>query len=1169
MIPFTHLHLHTQYSILDGACNIKDLMAKVTADGMTAVAITDHGNMFGVMDFIGAATKAGVKPIIGCEVYVANNSRHDKDKNDKDDRSGNHLVLLAKNKQGYQNLVKMVSASWVDGFYYKPRIDKDLLRQYHEGIIASTACLGGEIPRLIEDEQMEKAEETLLFFKELFGEDFYIELQRHQSGNPEMDRDVYQHQVKVNAGLIELSQKYNVKIIATNDVHFINAEDAEAHDILICLNTGKDFDDEGRMRYTRQEYFKTQKEMNDLFTDIPQAIENTNEIVNKIELYQLKSEPVMPHFPIPDTFTDGDDYLAHLTYEGAKVRYGEITDTIRDRLDFELGVIKRMGFPGYFLIVRDFLQEARRLGVAVGPGRGSAAGSVVAYCNYITDIDPIHYKLLFERFLNPDRISMPDIDIDFDEDGRERVIEYVINKYGENRVAQIITFGTMAAKMAIRDVARVLRLPLPDADRIAKLVPERAGVSLKEAFNEVNELKQIRDAGSELEKKTLRFAQTLEGSVRQIGTHPCGIIIAREDLNEYLPVCRVKESKMLVTQYEGSFVENVGMLKMDFLGLKTLSIIKDAVNFIKQSQDVDIVLEKIPLDDAKTYELYSKGETTGLFQFESPGMKKYLKDLKPNRFEDLIAMNALFRPGPMDYIPSFIKRKHGKEKIVYDFPVMEDYLTETYGITVYQEQVMLLSQAMAGFTGGEADSLRKAMGKKLRDVMDKMKTKFIDGCKNKGMDVEKVTKIWTDWESFAEYAFNKSHSTCYAQVSYQTGYLKANYPADFMSAVLSRNLSDIKKITIFMDECRRMGIQVLGPDVNESNMMFTPNKAGNIRFGIGAVKGVGEAAVEKIIEERKASGPYKDIFDFVTRVNLQAVNKKSFEALAVAGGFDAFADVKRYQYFAKDDKGISWIEHLMRFGAKMQQDKNGSGGNLFGDSKATAVVKPDIPHSEEWNTLYTLSQEKDVIGMYLSAHPLDEFKFEIDTFANVSLADMHDMPKVANRDLSIAGMITEAKHATGKNGKPYASVIIEDYTDTYKFMLFSQDYMSFKNYLTKGYSLLIKGKVQARTWGGRENSDNPEMEFKIKTMELLANVKEAMVKSISLRVSINDLSDDLIESINGMSDDKHGKALLKFIIFDPEENLLVEMFSRTRRVNVTNDLIKFLQSNPEIVYKVN
>jgi len=847
MSGFAHLHVHTQYSILDGASSIPVLIDRAKALGMEAIAITDHGNMFGVKEFHNAAVKKGVKPIIGCEIYVA--KRSISETNVKEDRSGDHLILLAKNLTGYKNLIKLVSIAWIKGFYYKPRIDKELLRKYSGGLIASSACLAGEIQDEILNGTMAGAEEALKTYMDIFGDDFYLEIQRHETYDPEADRSAFPLQQKVIEAFRKLSVKHNVNIIATNDVHFINADDAEAHDRLICINTAKDIDDPNRLRYSKQEYLKSEEEMRAIFSDIPQAIDNVAGLVEKIEKYKLDSDPIMPDFQLPEGFADNDQYLRHLAYKGAEERWGTLTNEHTERLDFELETIAKMGFPGYFLIVQDFLRAAREMGVSVGPGRGSAAGSVVAYALKITDIDPIKYGLLFERFLNLDRISMPDIDIDFDEDGREEVLKYVVNKYGHDKVAHIITFGSMAAKMAIRDVARVQKLPLPDADRLAKLVPERPGVTLSDAYSEVPELAKEKESSNKLIAQTLRYAQVLEGSVRQTGVHACGIIIGKDSLDNYIPLCTAKDTDLYATQYDGSHVESVGLLKMDFLGLKTLSIIKDAVENIRKSRGITIDIEHLPLEDQKTYELFSNGETTGIFQFESPGMKRYLRDLKPNRLEDLIAMNALYRPGPMEYIPRFIRRKHGLEKIDSPIPVMEKYLEDTYGITVYQEQVMLLSQELAGFTKGQADSLRKAMGKKKRSIMDEMKVMFLEGCAKKGYDEAVVNKIWSDWEAFAQYAFNKSHSTCYALVAFQTGYLKAHYPAEYMAAVLSRNINDIKKITTFMDETRRMGIEVLGPDVNESHVKFTVNKDGNIRFGLGAIKGVGEAAVLQLIEE--------------------------------------------------------------------------------------------------------------------------------------------------------------------------------------------------------------------------------------------------------------------------------------------------------------------------------
>jgi DNA polymerase-3 subunit alpha len=1131
---------------------------------MTSIAITDHGNMFGVKEFHNEARKQGIKPILGCEVYVASRSRFDR--TEKEDRSSRHLILLAKNLTGYQNLSILVSLGYMEGFYYKPRIDWELLRQYHEGLIASTACLGGEVPHAFMEEGMDAAERMVLQYKELFGDDFYLELQRHPSGDPAMDREVFDHQQRVNTALVELARKHQVKLVATNDVHFVNAEDAEAHDRLICLNTNSDIDDPNRMRYTKQEFFKTSGEMAELFSDLPEVLENTMEVASKVEAYELNRNPIMPDFPIPEGFDDADAYLQHLTYEGAGRRYQEITEEVRERIDFELAVIRKMGYPGYFLIVWDFLRAAREMGVSVGPGRGSAAGSVVAYCLRITDIDPLKYQLLFERFLNPDRVSMPDIDIDFDEDGREKVIQYVVGKYGHDKVANVITFGTMAAKMAIRDVARVQKLPLPEADRLAKLVPERPGITFKQAYDEVKELRDVRDQGDELTRQTLKYAEVLEGSVRHTGIHACGIIIGRDDLKKYIPVCTSKDTNLLVTQFEGGQIESVGMLKMDFLGLKTLSIIKDAISNIKLSKGIDVDISQIPLDDRKTYELFSKGETTAIFQFESVGMKKWLKELRPNRIEDLIAMNALYRPGPMDYIPKFIARKFGKEKIVYDFPVMEEVLRETYGITVYQEQVMKLSQVMAGFTRGEADSLRKAMGKKIKKMMDELKEKFIQGCAKNGLESRGAEKVWTDWEAFAQYAFNKSHSTCYAYVAYQTAWLKAHYPAEFMAAVLSRNLSDIKKITIFMDECKRMGISVLGPDVNESHLNFTVNSKGDIRFGLAAIKGIGEAAVQALIEERTANGPFKDIYDMAERVNQSSLNKKTIEVLAIAGGFDALSSIKREQYFAPigNDRELTFIEALTRYGGKLQGERNSNQQTLFGESVSFAPVRPEPAVTTEWSTLEKLNREKELIGIYLSAHPLDAYRVEINHFSNVKLADLHEPEKMRERELIMAGMITEARHGFTKNNNPFGTFTIEDYTDSFRIALFGKDYLSWKNYMTQGYSVLVKGKFQPRGFGNNPN----DLEFRITYINMLSHVREEMIRSILLRLPIQKLSEELLDQIDSFTAVKGGKVELRFALIDPGENLSIQMFSRSRKVNLAQDFLDFLEEE-SIDFKLN
>lgn len=1162
-MDFTHLHVHTQFSILDGASSIPKLMKKAKEDEMKAIAITDHGNLFGAKEFCNEAKNHGLKPIIGCEVYVARRGRFET--STKEDRGGYHVILLAKSETGYMNLVKLVSLAYIEGHYYKPRIDKELLKENCEGLMASSACLGGDIPSQIRNDDEKGLEESLAYYMDTFGDDFYLELQRHPTGDPVFDNDTLAKQNKVNEKLIQISLDKGIKLIATNDVHFVNQEDAEAHDRLICLNTGKDLDDPTRMRYSKQEWFKTREEMGELFSDLPQSLTNTQELVDKVESYDLNHNPIMPDFPIPDEFENADEYLRHLTFQGAEMRYQAITDEIRERIDYELGVVKRMGFPGYFLIVQDFLNAAREMDVSVGPGRGSAAGSVVAYCIRITDVDPLKYGLLFERFLNPDRISMPDIDIDFDEDGRDKVLKYVVDKYGKDKVAQIITFGTMAAKMAIRDVARIEKLPLPEADRLAKLVPERPGTTLSKAYKEVKELNDVKIRGTDLAKRTLQYAETLEGSVRHTGLHACGIIIGKDNLINHIPIFKSKDTDLWVTQFDGKHVEDVGMLKMDFLGLKTLSIIKDAVETIKLSKGIDIDIDNLPLDDKETFELYSRGETTGLFQFESDGMKRYLRELKPNRFEDLIAMNALYRPGPMEYIPRFINRKNGKEKIRYDLPIMEKLLRDTYGITVYQEQVMLLSQEMAGFTGGQADSLRKAMGKKKRKMMDELKEKFIEGCAGNGINQKTAEKVWTDWEAFAEYAFNKSHSTCYALVSYQTAWLKAHYPAEFMAAVLSRNISDIKKITVFMNECKRMGMSVMGPDVNESRIKFNVNNEGNIRFGLGAIKGLGESAASRIIHERDENGHFTDVYSIVERVDLQAVNKKSLEALAGSGALDDIGDIKRGQYFGKDSREVSFIEQLIRYGNKFQNDSSTSQQSLFGESGELEISKPVITIEEEWPKLVKLDMEKDLIGIYLSAHPLDTYKLEIEHFCTHSLADLDNLSTLNGQEVMIAGLVKSHKQAYTKNNKPYGQIMIEDYSDSFRLMLFNKDYIAFQNFFTPGYALLIRAMVQPRPF----NNGTIDYEIKIREIKMLADVREDMIKSLILTMPLKRIDDQIINDLEKFADQKQGSARLKIMVHDREENIYIEMFSRTRKINLSDDLIKFLEEQPEIDFKLN
>jgi len=1196
MKKFTHLHLHTQYSILDGASRIPELLGHAKDMGMEAVAITDHGNMFGVKLFHVNAKKAGVKPILGCEVYLAPNGRFVKN---KESRKAHHLILLAKNKTGYHNLTRMVSYGWTEGRYYKPRIDKELLEKYNEGIICSSACLGGEIPQIImkeipardhgevTDEEFEKAVEAAIpkaeEYKEIFGEDFYLEMQRHETGDIAMDRKVYFYQMQVNKILIEVSKRTGIKLIATNDVHFTKKDDALAHDRLICLNTGKDLDDPNRMKYTYQEYMKSPEEMYEIFKDIPEACENTQEIFEKIEEYELDIDPVMPDFPLPEGFENESDYLRHITYEGAKMRWGDdFTGHVKERVDFELDTIIGMGFPGYFLIVWDFIRAGREGGigpdgteneenkkdpnnvVAVGPGRGSAAGSAVAYCLQITEIDPVKYNLLFERFLNPDRISMPDIDIDFDEEGREKVLKYVVKKYGEKRVSHIVTFGTMAPKMAIKDVARVQKLELAEANRLAKLIPDKPGTTFKKALDQEPLLQQEFESDNELIKSTLQYAKVLEGSVRQTGVHACGIIICRDDLEEHIPVYATDDLDLLVTQYDGKHVENVGMLKMDFLGLKTLSIIKDAVNFIKEAKGIDVDIANVDLEDKETYELYSRGDTTGLFQFESAGMKKYLRELKPNRFEDLIAMNALYRPGPLEYIPSFINRKHGREEIVYDIPEMEEYLKESYGITVYQEQVMLLSQKLAGFTKGMADSLRKAMGKKIKAMMDDLSVKFEEGCAKKGYDPKVVKKVWKDWEAFAQYAFNKSHSTCYAFVAYQTGYLKAHYPSEFMAAVLSRNLGNSDKIQTFMDECKRMGLNVKNPNVNESRINFSVNERDEISFGLGAIKGVGDAAASSILNERIANGPYLDIFDFVERVNLRTVNKKNIECLCMSGGLDCFG-IERWKYFADMSDGSgNFIESIIRYGGKIQEGKNGSSApSLFGDTIEVSIPKPKVPNGTPWPNIKTLSEEKKLIGIYLSAHPLDDYRLLVKHSSRYTISSLENMEKIRGKEVIISGLVTTVKNGKTKTGKDFCSFILEDYKDSREFALFGKDYVNFSKYLYEGNTIQLRGIVDGR-WGNPNNLD-----YLIQEVQFIKDL-DAKISTLSLKIKIEDLNNQLIEDLHSFSEDfSKGGLKLNFLIYDPKDKVWIESASKTRKVKLENkDFVTFLEENEQIDFKL-
>lgn len=1200
-LPFAHLHVHTKYSILDGAAAVPTLVAKAKADGMKAIAITDHGNMFGAKLLHKTANKEGIKPILGCEVYVARRSRLEK--KDKVDQSGHHLILLAKNEEGYHNLVKMVSYSWLEGYYYKPRIDKELLQKYHKGVIACSACLAGEVSQTIMHKGIDEAEKIALEFKALFGEDYYLEIQRHETHDPNADQQVYVDQKFVNEHILEISRRTGIKVVATNDVHFVNQEDAPAHDRLICLNTGKNVDDPNRMHYSQQEWFKTRKEMYQIFKDVPDTLITTGEIADKVEEYPLDHKPIMPKFEIPESFGLEEtyhekydeaalleefgekayerlggynnvvrikfesDYLEHIVYEGAAIRWGDYSKEYKERIDFELNTIKTMGFPGYFLIVWDFLKAARDLGVSVGPGRGSAAGSVVAYSLRITEIDPIKYNLLFERFLNPDRISMPDIDIDFDDEGRGKVLGWVVNKYGLKRVAHIVTFGTMAAKSAIRDVARVQSLPLSESDRLAKMVPEKPGMNLKKAYEEVPELRHERDSGPPEIASVLRYAQILEGSVRSTGTHACGIIIGRDDLEEHIPISTAKDSELTyVTQYDGKHVEDVGLLKMDFLGLKTLSIIKDAVENIKLSKSIEVDIENVDLEDKKAYELFSKGETTGIFQFESEGMKKYLRELEPSRFEDLIAMNALYRPGPMEYIPQFIARKHGREPIVYDIPIMEEYLSETYGITVYQEQVMLLSRKMAGFTRGQSDSLRKAMGKKLIAMMDELKVKFVEGCKANNLPEKMVLKVWSDWEAFAKYAFNKSHATCYSFVAYQTGYLKAHYPAEYMASVLSHNLSDIKKVTFFIEECKRMGLEVLGPDVNESYRQFTVNAKGEIRFGMAAIKGVGESAVEEIIRERQENGPFKNVVDLVKRVNLRTVNRKSLECLALAGGFDGFPEQHRAQFFHQQDgENVNFLEKLVRFGNRYQENLNSAQASLFGDAGTVELPDLEFPKTEPWSKIVMLRKEKEVIGFYLSGHPLDVYKLEIKAFCSHTIGTINnEMERLLGASITFAGIVTTAAvDRQTKTGKPFGIATIEDLTESREIALFGDEYLKWKRYLDNdGQFLMIQASVVPRRFG------NGEPELKINTISLLSEVMDKKVKNVTVSFDLPRLTAPLVDSLVALVKNIPGEAKVRFRVTDPVDQISIDMPTTRLKVNPAM-FIQKADKLPDVDIKLN
>ena len=1185
-MQFSHLHNHSQFSLLDGASKISSMFKKAKADNMPAVAITDHGNMFGAFQFVAEAGKHGVKPIVGCEFYLVEN-RHKQafTKEQKDKRY--HQLFLAKNPEGYQNLVKLCSLGFMEGMYSKyPRIDKELVLKYHKGLIATTCCLGASVPQAILRSGEDEAEKEFKWWLDLFGEDYYIEVQNHHI--PE--------QQTVNEVLVRFAKKYNVKIIASNDSHYLDQKDANAHDILLCINTGEkqatptykdiegNFDMKGKRFafYNDQFYFKTTAEMTQLWSHIPESIDNTNEIVGKVETLELKKDVLLPNFQIPKTFLSQDDFLEHLTWEGAKKRYVDIDQVVEERIKFELHTIRTMGFAGYFLIVADFINAGKELGVYVGPGRGSAAGSVVAYCLGITNIDPIKYNLLFERFLNPDRKSLPDIDTDFDDEGRQKVIDYVVEKYGRNQVAHIATYGTMAAKMSLKDVARVLDLPLSESNALAKLVPDKPKISLERVVNapltgegslsdkenlssdELEQVKQLREINAQggLASRVIESALILEGSVRGTGIHAAGIIIAPNDLTDILPVATSKDVNLLITQFDGSVIESAGVIKMDFLGLKTLSILKEAVRLIKQNYNEVIVLDDLPLDDSKTFELYQRAETNGTFQFESPGMQKHLKDLKPDQFSDLIAMNALFRPGPMVYIPNYIARKHGREKIEYDLPEMEEYLSDTYGITVYQEQVMLLSQKLANFTKGDADVLRKAMGKKDKATIDKMKGKFMEGGQVNNHPPDRLEKIWTDWEAFAQYAFNKSHSTCYGLVAYQTGYLKANYAPEFMSAVLSNSLGNIEKITFFMDECRRMGLDLLVPDVNESSRSFEVNKKGQIRFGMGAIKGVGDAAVEAIVEERNLGGEYKDIYDFVSRINIRQVNKKSMESLVFAGAFDCFSEIPRSNYFQMDQDGLTFIEKIVRYASKMAELKASASQSLFGELGAGTgndIAKPKIPSGEQWSVMEQLKNEKEVVGVYISGHPLDEYDMEIKNFCNSSIVQLISKP---NQVQSFAGIVTKVTVRTAGNGNQFMIFVLEDFSGNHEFALFAKDYIEFERFIALDRLLFVQGVYKAK------NNYSDQMAFKIQSIELLSEILSERSKELKLSFSLKRLNNDLLSSLFQTLESHRGNKKLSMEVFDEEEKIQLEFLSRKVQVNIGKKLMAELAALDSVQVKL-
>ena len=1236
MEDFIHLHVHSYYSILDGQSSIKGLVDKAVGNGMRGMALTDHGDMFGVKELFdycnkvnGSRKKQGLepfKPIFGCEMYVAHRKKEQREA-EKGDKSGYHLIVLAKNYNGYKNLIKLVSRSWVDGFYMRPRTDREDLERFHEDLIVCSACIAGEVPSKLIRDDIAGAREAIEWYHRVFGDDYYLELQRHEVKDPSIraNRETYPLQQKANGYLIDLAKEYGIKLVCTNDAHFVDEENAEAHDHLLCLSTGKDLDDPSRMLYSKQEWFKTKEEMNEIFADVPEALSNTLEILDKVEFYSIEHEPIMPFFPIPESFgteeqwrqritpeelfreftTDENgknplpqaeaeakvkklggveklyrikfeaDYLAKLAYDGAHRIYGDpLSDEVEDRIRFELHIMKTMGFPGYFLIVQDFINSARdNLGVMVGPGRGSAAGSVVAYCLGITKIDPLKYDLLFERFLNPDRISLPDIDTDFDDDGRGRVLEWVEDKYGHDKCAHIITYGTMATKNSIKDVARVEKVPLDIVNRLCKAIPDRLPdnmkMSLPNAIRCVPELQEAVVSTDVRMRNTMKYAKMLEGTVRGTGIHACGFIICRDPISDWVPVSVVEDKdnpghKLHCTQYDGHVIESTGLIKMDFLGLKTLSILKEAVDNIKLTTGKVIDLDKIPIDDPVTYKLYQEGRTVGTFQFESAGMQKYLRELHPTVFEDLIAMNALYRPGPMDYIPSFIARKNGREPITYDIPCMEKYLKDTYGITVYQEQVMLLSRQLANFTRGESDALRKAMGKKKKDIVDAMKPKFINGGMANGHDPKILEKIWADWEKFASYAFNKSHAACYSWVAFQTGYLKANYPAEYMAAVMSRNVNNISEVTKLMDECKSMGIPTLGPDINESWQKFSANKHGEIRFGLAAIKGMGTAAAAAMIEEREQNGPYKSIFDVVERVNLSACNRKALESMALSGGLDSFG-IRREQYFALNNKGEMFLDTLMRYGQLYQQEQQQARNSLFGDMGGVEIATPPVPVMvEEWSNLERLNKERDLVGIYISAHPLDEYSIVLKGMCNTRCSELADREALAKKEsFQLGGIVTQVREKTTKRGDPCGFVTIEDFEGSGELALFGQEWANWRGMMVEGYTLYIKGKCAPL------HPNSTFLSMQITSVQFMSQAKDENIEKLTITFDADKIDDAMVTDLTTLLDEHRGSIQLYFQINNPEGGAPLMLRSRNRTIDVNRELLNYLDTNPAFEYRIN